>query len=210
MKENFKIYIILGIIFLMVSVVAISFAFIGRGNAENNQFNVTGTVIDGQSGYVLSYEGNSTLVLNLSMDVLSSAGASNEYTSYAETPSSITVNLTTDLNTYPNGVTCEYSLYYTPKVVYTPSSEAKSNNLMELALVSTETGKEEKRISLDDLGAKTKVTTSLISTSASSATTLSPWNIALRFYNLDVDQESALGKTPSGTISFEVDKCYAN
>ena len=194
---------------IVVCSLAIAFAYIGRPTISGNT-NTNVTINGGAATF--SYTGSSSLsiAINTTNDELSSANASNSYTSYIESSSATTtVSLTTNASLAPKGMTCPYTIIYTPSTAYTQSSGATSAGLRELVITATD-GSSNYEKSIAGSNVVTLVSNASIATSSSTTSKSTTWTFKMRFYNLNVDQESVIGRVPSGTISITNGECEAN
>ena len=206
-KKNYLYIIVLFIAAFLVGIFAYTFAYIGKGTVSGNT-NVSATI--NGTGYGFSYTGSSSLSLaiNATDGSLSPSQSNNNYSNYIESSTATTtISLTSNATTAPNGILCTYSLIYTPSTSYAASSGSVANNLRELVLVGSN-GTYSFEKSIAGSSATTLFTTSIGTTSSSSSASTT-WSYKLRFYNLNVDQESALGQVPAGTISVSGAQCEA-
>lgn len=210
--DNKKIIILtcLNIVFVIISGIAISFAFMGKAAVENRA-NVTGNVMNVTGAYNVSFSPSASASLNVTLEDLKAGEASNDYSSYVENNIVQYIKISSDNTKAPEGIRCNYDIYYTPTTIYDASTGAKEVGLIELALVgSSSTSKSFGPISLSGIKTKTKIYSTSIASGTGGEEITENWNISMRYYNLLVDQVSALGQNPKGKVTLELGECNLN
>ena len=209
MEKKNKVYIIISIIVvILTAALAVTFAFIGGPTVVGNT-NVVTSIPTGLNNIAFTYSGDNTITLNIALDNLTPSAANNNYSSYIDSNTAI-VNVTFSVSSanYTNGATCHYSILYTPTTAYTASAASVSNSLNELVIVGTSSVAN----FTTSVAGSSPVTlvdnTSIVASSGNDSTTHS-WTFKMRFYNLNIDQSSALGQTPTGTLSIVPGECSA-
>ena len=213
MNQRNKIYFVIsGLVILLVSVIMISFAYIGRANVIGNT-NTNITITNTVQYFNLTYSGNTDLSLNVSLDNLTYDSASNSYTSYVSNTTTITMNFKVTSSSYTSGGKCAYTIKYIANSngTYTQSAGATSAGLRELAISGTNGTDSFSDVNLSGVGTSgTTLYSGNISTNTYNSTTSKTWTFTMKFYNLNVDQSSVLGSNPSGKIRIESGACGAN
>ena len=200
-RKRVFIVVLVSILFL-ASIIALSFAYIGRPTVPSSNTSVSTTI----NGVLLTYTGSTAINLQLNYENLAVDSAKNDYSSFV----SNTINSTITINvpdTYPNGAMCQYRIVYNPITVYVPSVAATNANLTELELALGDGTSTLKTISLANLSSKTILHTTTISTDTGNMTASQTWTSTLKFYNLNVDQADAMGQNPQGNIEIETVAC---
>ena len=211
-KRNRLYIIIMAVVVFFTAILMITFAYINKPTVSGN-VNTNATVLDNSDALSLTYSGATSLGLSIDVDKLNADEASDSYTSFISNSADIGLTLTSDANMFPNGATCTYDIMYTPTVAYYSSSGAMSNSLMELTISGTNGSisfPDENLYGISGVGVPWTLKTASISTTSSNASVNQTWTFTMKFYNLDVDQSSALGQSPSGTITFKPVDCEAN
>lgn len=211
MDKRNKIYVLsISIVMIVASILAISFAYIGsRGIEIYSGGGISGNVIDAQGAINLEISGEPSVSLDVDIHKLSSAQASNDYSSYIESSVNVNVDFTTDLSVYTKGVKCNYDIYYHPTSAYTPSQASVNAGLMELAIGGTASHDSFAARNLANVSSPIKLYSSYVKTSSTTATVNQIWHIKMYFYNLNIDQTGALGQNPAGKVVFETTSCEA-
>jgi len=207
--NNKKMYIIiLSIVFLIAGVLAVTFGFIGKGN-ETGSTNVLIDIYDVKEDIDFGYSGDVNLSLSINRDNLSSVSASNDYTSFIDSESkTVTIELTS-AEAFKNGAKCTYEVLYIPSSVYTQSAAAKTFLLNELVVSGSVDNNDFADVSISGPGNKL-IYNGTIETYEENSPVTQEISLKLRFYNLLVDQESAIGQSAGGTIKVGNIYCEGN
>ena len=193
-----KILTIIASVIALIILVSASYAFFGsmKINTNNNATSRIDTKF-----YTFNTSGNQNVALTINESDLDVGSASNEYTSYVESNSNITLTLDAKGDT---PVYCSYDIVYVPSTSYTPSQ----SSLKEYAV----RGSSNQGNSFDDVSlggsSKIKIYTGSIETTTSQTSISETWNFNLRYYNLNIAQDnSIIGKTFGGNIKVENIDC---
>ena len=200
-----KILTIIASVIALIILVSVSYAFFGsmKINTNNNATSRIDTKF-----YTFNTSGNQNVALTINESDLDVGSASNDYTSYVESNSNLTLTLDAkgDAPVY-----CSYDIVYVPSTSYTPSQ----STLKEYAVrgISNQ-GNSFNDVSLAG-SSKIKIYTGSIETTSSQTSISETWNFNLRYYNLNIAQDnSIIGKTFGGNIKVENIDCdfkeYAN
>ena len=193
-----KILTIIASVIALIILVSASYAFFGsmKINTNNNATSRIDTKF-----YTFNTSGNQNVALTINESDLDVGSASNEYTSYVESNSNITLTLDAkgDAPVY-----CSYDIVYVPSKAYTPSQ----SSLKEYAI----RGSSNQGNSFDDVSlggsSKIKIYSGSIETTTSQTSISETWNFNLRYYNLNIAQDnSIIGKTFGGNIKVENIDC---
>ena len=212
MNKYRKALIILGIL-IAVNVALLGGTAFSYLNISDNQgeSNVT---INTPSGYVdwHSY-GDEEVSLSIDVDKLSILDQSNSYDKYIEGDvSEIEYYFGTSLVEPRKEQFCDFNLYYEPTTPYTKSSAATSNSLKELTIIGNgidNNTKQEYSFEKEINGSsRVLLYSGSLGGKNVDKTAKMIWNYRLRFYNLNVNQDTIIGQHPSGRIYAEVISCY--
>ena len=193
-----KILTIIASVIALIILVSASYAFFGsmKINTNNNATSRIDTKF-----YTFNTSGNQNVALAINESDLDVGSASNDYTSYVESNSNITLTLDAkgDASVY-----CSYDIVYVPSTSYTPSQ----NSLKEYAVRgSSNQGHSFNDVSLAG-SSKIKLYSGSIETTTSQTSISETWNFNLRYYNLNIAQDnSIIGKTFGGNIKVENIDC---
>ena len=204
MKRKYLFSLII-ISVLLITSFAFAFAYIGKPTRSGST-TANMTIKNISNGLTMAYSGSTSLSLSISLDNLSSATAKDDYSSYVSNSVSMAVKLTSS-GDFTKGAKCNYVIKYTPTTKYNWTSNAKSKNLKELVVAGS--GPASFEYNIGDLSSATNVYSGSISTTNTTTVTQN-WTIAMKFYNLNVDQAAALKQSPSGKITIEPTGCVAN
>lgn len=199
-KKNVKNFILLIIIVIAIGTIAIAFAYIGSKANINGSTHLEGEIILDTDYFELSYSGASEMALDLSYENLSISNKNN----YISSSDTVEVSLSSDTEMYPNGITCEFYVYYIPEVTYNASNASETQGISEFVL--SVNGKE---TNLNGISNKTQIYSSAIATDSSGEKSIN-LDYMMKFYNLDADQSDIAGQIPSGTVVVESGECGDN
>lgn len=199
MKNKNQLYFAVIFVFLLViTTTGVSFAYINKATVSGNT-NVNLTVLNATNDLNLTYSGNTSVAINVTLDDL----ASNKVGSAVTNSTNISVNFKTS-SYYPSGAKCYYTVSYSASSVYTPTT---TGNELTISGSLNGTNKFEKSIgSVSNV----QLYSGYISTSQANTTVTQNWVFSLNFYNLNSDQTGALGQNPKGTIVITPGNCEAN
>ena len=193
-----KILTIIASVIALIILVSASYAFFGsmKINTNNNATSRIDTKF-----YTFNTSGNQNVALTINESNLDVGSASNDYTSYVESNSNLTLTLDAkgDAPVY-----CSYDIVYVPSTSYTPSQ----STLKEYAVrgISNQ-GNSFNDVSLGG-SSKIKIYSGSIETTTSQTSISETWNFNLRYYNLNIAQDnSIIGKTFGGNIKVENIDC---
>ena len=193
-----KILTIIASVIALIILVSASYAFFGsmKINTNNNATSRIDTKF-----YTFNTSGNQNVALTINESDLDVESASNDYTSYVESNSNLTLTLDAkgDAPVY-----CSYDIVYVPSTSYTPSQ----STLKEYAVRgSSNQGHSFNDVSLGG-SSKIKIYSGSIETTTSQTSISETWNFNLRYYNLNIAQDnSIIGKTFGGNIKVENIDC---
>ena len=193
-----KILTIIASVIALIILVSVSYAFFGsmKINTNNNATSRIDTKF-----YTFNTSGNQNVALAINESDLDVGSASNDYTSYVESNSNLTLTLDAkgDAPVY-----CSYDIVYVPSTSYTPSQ----STLKEYAVRgSSNQGHSFNDVSLAG-SSKIKLYSGSIETTTSQTSISETWNFNLRYYNLNIAQDnSIIGKTFGGNIKVENIDC---
>ncbi len=193
-----KILTIIASVIALIILVSASYAFFGsmKINTNNNATSRIDTKF-----YTFNTSGNQNVALAINESDLDVGSASNDYTSYVESNSNLTLTLDAkgDAPVY-----CSYDIVYVPSTSYTPSQ----STLKEYAVRgSSNQGNSFNDVSLAG-SSKIKIYSGSIETTTSQTSISETWNFNLRYYNLNIAQDnSIIGKTFGGNIKVENIDC---
>ena len=193
-----KILTIIASVIALIILVSVSYAFFGsmKINTNNNATSRIDTKF-----YTFNTSGNQNVALTINESDLDVGSASNDYTSYVESNSNLTLTLDAkgDAPVY-----CSYDIVYVPSTSYTPSQ----STLKEYAVRgSSNQGHSFNDVSLAG-SSKIKLYSGSIETTTSQTSISETWNFNLRYYNLNIAQDnSIIGKTFGGNIKVENIDC---
>ena len=202
-ENRVGLLVTIGILLVVTIIVGISYAYFGGIEIRNNN-TVSGNIKT--QYYTFATSGNKTISIALEQDKLNIADGSNDYTSFmSNTGANITIFLAAI-----NGkkVYCTYDLVYVPSTAYVPSTEAKNVGLKELTLSgTTAAGYKFDDVDISGSNTVTLMKNALISTNGQYGHN---WNFTVKYYNLDVIQDNAIGKTFGGNIKVANVDCSFN
>ena len=211
MNKNGRLFVlIISIVLFLVSVLTLSFAYIGRSDSivvSPNNTVVQGSFRSANQCANLTATASGSLGLNVDFNALDSSTSSNSYTSYIDSPVvTLTINIAKSSDTTYSNVTCSYMLSYVPTTKYTPSSGAVSAGLMELAVIGSSSSNSFNAVDIGNKTSKTTLKTASITTTSGQPKS-EVWSIKMRFYNLDIDQSGIMNQSPKGNIFVEQVSC---
>ena len=202
-KNRLGILIFIGVLLVVTIIIGISYAYFFNMEIKNNN-TISGNIKT--QYYTFATSGNNTISIALEQDKLNIADGSNDYTSFmSNTGGNITIFLAAI-----NGkkVYCTYDLVYVPNTAYTPSSGAVNEGLKELTLSgTTAAGYKFDDVDISGSNTVTLMKNALISTNGQYGHN---WNFTVKYYNLDVIQDNAIGKTFGGNIKVANADCSFN
>ncbi len=204
--------LLLTVIFLVALAAIFSYGYMGyKANVINND-TLSGEVLKPEN--ILSITGDTNFALNITLDELSIVEANNNLSDFIEDNENVTINISVEPEKYKNAVTCDYVFYYEPTTEYKPSPGAES--LTELGFSGNCTGCVAPKntfgpvsIANKTQGTKEQLYEGSITTDPATGKATQTWQFHYRFYNLEIDQSSVIGKNPSGKIIIEGKNCYA-
>ena len=202
-ENRVGLLVTIGILLIVTILVGISYAYFGGIEIKNNN-TVSGNI--NTNSYIFNTNGTGAISLSLNNDDLDVANASNDYSSYVSNTGS-NINVSLDANGL-NKVYCSYDLVYIPSTAYTPSTGATNAGLKEFIL----SGTSNKNNSFSEINISGSSSVTLISgIKISTDTTISEeWSFTVKYYNLDVIQDSVIGKTFGGNIKVTNTNCSFN
>ena len=207
-KKN-TIYIAVIFVVLLITLgFSFTFAFIGGVQGDGNII-INGGIKDVSKALSLTYSGDTNLSLNISMDNLSALEGFNDYSSYIESDVAlINVILTSDSTYYPNGVNCRYSAKYVASNTYVPSNASVYEGLKEFTAMYALDDMQFHEVLISGENSAFLFEDFLISNEdVAGFKYTQPVYFKLRFYNLGVNQNDAIGQTPSGKIEIIPGEC---
>ena len=202
-ENRVGLLVTIGILLIVTIIVGISYAYFGRIEIKNNN-TVSGNI--NTNSYIFNTNGTGALSITLDNDKLDVANASNDYSSYVSNTGS-NINVSLDANGLKK-VYCSYDLVYVPSTAYTPSSGATNAGLKEFTLSGiSDKGNSFSEIDVSGSSAVTLISSVKISTDTN---ILEKWSFTAKYYNLDVIQDSVIGKTFGGNIKVTNTTCSFN
>lgn len=209
MKGN-KLYILIGIIIALLCVgLGIGFAFFFgiQQTVDNSNINIR---IAPGSSFSVEYSDDISMSLDILPDDLLFQDSNNNYTSYTSNNKTVTIDFEVDNNSYANGGYCNYDVIYTPDIVYTQSAGATNANLNELVISGVSNLNHTiSDYNISGLSDPTVIYTGRVSANSSFTPIKEIWTMSMKFYNLNVNQDSIMGSSAGGKISFETKDCEA-